>query len=607
MVYVVAEEYLQAYGSEGFINASTKWQARRDVLHWLTGMVSKHRPSSPVSNARTSESIQALGSREHETAGISDLHAPDRTDMVPRRLKVHDAEIEWSGVYWICSKQLRHYPAFRRNEITIAVHSFVFVRAEEESYYVGYLEDLYEDKRGQKKVKVRWFYHNREIKRVLHQLNPHPREIFITPHVQAISAECIDGRATVLTPKHYEKCLATFSHSQIADFYMCFRQFKSNKVKPFSLSKLRGYSNQRVLSSLNCPLVSKHRTKGNKANGEEDDNFAYDDHGGRGAKRNRSCGAANSIPRNQITNCEPIHKKLRIKLPTREVKSVRPQGSSHASFKVGEKIELLCQDSGIRGCWFRCEILQASEKRFKVKYVDVHDADASASLEEWVPASKLAASDKLGMRCSGRLTVRPWPSEDSSDCSFEVGAPVDAWWSDGWWEGVVTEIDRPGDDNLQVYFPGCNRFLTLKRKNVRTSRDWVGNRWVDIKAKPHILSYVSSNISPSAKFPKCSVLAEASDSGPSALVDCEILNNKHKAAEDIKGELLNSAPSTAHDTEEVDLMKQLCIGSEDKVVKGVDTGNGAGNEARSVLDLGPANQKFGTVEGKGMELVPQLV
>lgn len=50
MVYVVAEEYLQAYGSEGFINASTKWQARRDVLHWLTGMVSKHRPSSLVSS-----------------------------------------------------------------------------------------------------------------------------------------------------------------------------------------------------------------------------------------------------------------------------------------------------------------------------------------------------------------------------------------------------------------------------------------------------------------------------------------------------------------------------------------------------------------------------
>lgn len=33
-------------------------------------------------DAGTSESIQALGPREHETAGISGLHAPDRTDMV---------------------------------------------------------------------------------------------------------------------------------------------------------------------------------------------------------------------------------------------------------------------------------------------------------------------------------------------------------------------------------------------------------------------------------------------------------------------------------------------------------------------------------------------
>lgn len=242
------------------------------------------------------------------------------------------------------------------------------------------MEDLYEDKKGQKKVKVRWFHHHREIKCVLPELNPHPREIFITPHVQAISAECIDGRATVLTPKHYEKWLAAFSHSQRSGIHVCFRQFKSNKVKPFSLSKLRGYLNQRVLSSLNRPLVLKHG-KGLKANGEEDYDVTHDDHGRRGGKRNRSCGPANSIPGNQITKCEPTCKKLRIKLSSREVKFVRPQGSSHSSFKVGEKIELLCQDSGIRGCWFRCEILQALEKRLKVQYVDVQDADESANLE----------------------------------------------------------------------------------------------------------------------------------------------------------------------------------------------------------------------------------
>lgn len=31
---------------------------------------------------------------------------------------------------------------------------------------------------------------------------------------------------------------------------------------------------------------------------------------------------------------------------------------------------------------------------------------------------------------------------------------MDAQWNDGWWEGVVTDIDNGGNDNLQVYFPG---------------------------------------------------------------------------------------------------------------------------------------------------------
>lgn len=66
----------------------------------------------------------------------------------------------------------------------------------------------------------------------------------------------------------------------------------------------------------------------------------------------------------------------------------------------------------------------------------------------------MAAPDKFGMRTPGRLTIRPCPPEDSMNCTFEVGAPVDAWWSDGWWEGVVTRVDVCGNDSLQVYLPG---------------------------------------------------------------------------------------------------------------------------------------------------------
>lgn len=66
----------------------------------------------------------------------------------------------------------------------------------------------------------------------------------------------------------------------------------------------------------------------------------------------------------------------------------------------------------------------------------------------------MAAPDKLGMRCSGRLTVRPRPAEFAKGHTFEIGAPVDAWGGDGWWEGVITAVNGCGDGILQVYCPG---------------------------------------------------------------------------------------------------------------------------------------------------------
>ncbi|XP_021831677.1 uncharacterized protein LOC110771650 [Prunus avium] len=104
------------------------------------------------------------------------------------------------------------------------------------------------------------------------------------------------------------------------------------------------------------------------------------------------------------------------------------------------------------------------------------------------------------MRCSGRLTIRPCCPNDSTECTFDVGVPVDAWWCDGWWEGVVTGVNISGTDTLQVYFPGEEKLMIFQRKDVRASRDWVENTWVDVKAKPDILLHISENISSSMKL-----------------------------------------------------------------------------------------------------------
>lgn len=486
MIYVVSDEFMRAYGCKGSINACTKWRARREVVDWLNWLVAKHGPPPALSNSWGNRSAQSLGSREFSLAGVTNLqsHPPDQMVQVPRKLNAQSSDIEWSGDAWICCKQLKHYPAFCRNGTTIAVYSFVFIMAEEKGHYLGYLEDMYEDKKRRKKVKVRWFHHSQEINNVIRQVATHPKEVLITPYVQAISAECIDGLATVLTPKHYAKCSAVISQVLSSGIYLCSSQFKNKEVKPFSLSKLRGYSNQAILFSLDRPLVSKPKSK-----------------------KHRSDEAEKEDSTQETAKTGPTYRKLKIKLSSKGAIGIKLVASKSQpqpqSFKVDEKIELLCQDSGIRGCWFRCKVLQASEKLLKVHYEDVEDVERSGNIEEWVPESRVAAPDKLHMRCPGRLTIRPWPPEDLPDYSFEVGAPVDAWWGNGWWEGVVVGTNIYGSDNLRVYLPGEDRFLTLQRKNVRTSKDWVNNRWLHVKAKPDILSIISPNVSARMKLQSC--------------------------------------------------------------------------------------------------------
>lgn len=262
----------------------------------------------------------------------------------------------------------------------------------DDQQYLGYLEDMYEDKKGLKKVKVRWFHHNQEVKD-FPQLNPHPSEVFITSHVQVISAECIDGPATVLTPKHYEKCMALVAQNTSSGINMCHRQFKNNKLKPFTLAKLCGYSNQAVLASLDVP---KPKVKGSKLGGEDGEKSAQDDPVRVGSKRNRnykgkqglenvSLGVGNSASGSQITKSEPAIPTLKLKLGRKQMdtKVVGTESQRPVSFKVGDRIELLCQDSGIRGCWFQCKILKMSPKMLKIQYKDVEDAEGPGKLWVW--------------------------------------------------------------------------------------------------------------------------------------------------------------------------------------------------------------------------------
>ncbi|KAK2999711.1 hypothetical protein RJ639_023809 [Escallonia herrerae] len=482
MFYVVSEEFLNVNVPDSSIHAGYRWRSRREVVNWLTSMLSKQHRQGDHSKSPKNDPMFGLSPQQS--------HMPEYKGRLARSFKGQASDIVWSGVAWTCGKQLKHYPAFCRNGITIAIHSFVFVMAEEENHHLAYLEDMYEDRKGQKKVKVRWFHHNQEVKGVVSIRNPHPKEVFITPYAQVISAECVDGSATVLTRDHYEESVADIPRDMLNRVHLCFRQFKSNRVKPFKLSKLRGYYDQPIFSCLDPDFV--------------DEEFSPGDNVRLGAKRTRSGKRRHTMP------YEPSCQNLKYDMPSRRVitrKYIECQPYHSQLIKANEKIELLCQDSGIRGCWFRCTVLQISQRQIKVQYDDVKDEDGCGSLEEWIPAFRQAMPDKLGMRYSGRPTIRPAPPQHETDLAFGVGAPVDAWWSDGWWEGIVTRICNSEDEHPQVYIPSENLLLTVNRKNLRVSRDWAGDRWVDVRANPNILSAISTAIIPDAKLSLTSMIS----------------------------------------------------------------------------------------------------
>lgn len=46
---------------------------------------------------------------------------------------------------------------------------------------------------------------------------------------------------------------------------------------------------------------------------------------------------------------------------------------------------------------------------------------------------------------------------------------------------------------------GEGRFLTLQKKDIRASRDWMENKWIDLKPMPDILVFLSENVTPRLK------------------------------------------------------------------------------------------------------------
>ncbi|XP_006657942.1 uncharacterized protein LOC102707787 [Oryza brachyantha] len=531
MLYVVSEDFREAKGCGGVDGGSgvfaRKWRSRREVVDWLTSFL----PAKSLA-----PKLPKFGPHMGNDIGL-DGYSESDSFMCHNLGKACSSDIMWSGSSWTCGKQLYHYKAFCRNGTTISTHSFVLVMSEEESRYLAYLEDMYEDKKGQKKVKVRWFHQNQEFACAIPPPPPHPCEVFITPYSQVISVECVDDIATVLTPEHYEKCSNTLPNSSMVGIRFCFRQYSKNKFKRFDLRSLRGYFSQAVVLSLKIPPEQEKddgsdiiKTVENWTPGKTKFPKQFE-------RLYSKCLGTKICRGPQEDSIASYQKPISKQSPGRHpsVKFIGPQNQYMSTYNVGDRIEVLSQDSGIVGCWFRCTILKSctNHNKLKVQYDDLQNADDSGRLEEWVPASTFARPDKLGLRCPDRLRVRPRPQQNSlvDGINLLPGTAVDVWQFSGWWEGVLVSADNISADSVQVYFPGENFFSVCQLKNLRISKDWVKNHWVDIEMKPDVLSKIPS-VGVQTRQPDNLTSVGRPDSGSTAMSGQELAAVQTNSSED---------------------------------------------------------------------------
>lgn len=271
----------------------------------------------------------------------------------------------------------------------IQVHNFVYVLAEEDKRLVAYLNDMYEDTRGNRMVVVRWFHKIDEVG-ILLPRNYNDREILFSLCLQNLSIECVDGLATVLSPQHYERFLNDTRHTQSEPF-VCRRLFENDDLKPFDITTVKGYWNQALLKRMS--FSSPSRTQPSLGELKVEDSTT-DFVGSRPNKRLRFSKESNvssqTVPRKgpakacqEYCNGSSVH-TMEIStskegcfdgsLSGKDVVTEKPQ----QNFDIGSEVEILSQDSGIRGCWFRALIIKKHNNKVKVQYKDVKDAEDEA-------------------------------------------------------------------------------------------------------------------------------------------------------------------------------------------------------------------------------------
>lgn len=158
-------------------------------------------------------------------------------------------------------------------------------------------------------------------------------------------------------------------------------------------------------------------------------------------------------------NSEVKSKKVRLKIKC----SAATERKAEPMFRKGTLVEVKSDEEGYQGAWYSAVIVDSlANEKFLVQYLNLVTDDETAPLREIVSAQH----------------IRPKPPEVGSGAGFNLLEKVDAWFNEGWWEGVVSRASN--GFKYMVYFISNGDNLEFEHSRLRPHLEWIDGKWIKV-------------------------------------------------------------------------------------------------------------------------------
>ncbi|CAI0467558.1 unnamed protein product [Linum tenue] len=142
------------------------------------------------------------------------------------------------------------------------------------------------------------------------------------------------------------------------------------------------------------------------------------------------------------------------------------KGRTETMLRKGTRVEVRSDDPGFEGAWFGGIIIDhEGTDKYLVQYLNLLNEEQTAPLREVVSAGD----------------VRPYPPETQPVNCYKFLEKVDAWYNEGWWEGMVLRVDERLNKYM-VFFPTTKDNIYFEASSLRPRMEWLNGKWVKVKS-----------------------------------------------------------------------------------------------------------------------------